>query len=237
MVLKAIGVLFDKDGTLLDFEATFAPACAVVARELAGGDEERAARLSAMAGFDLAAERFLPGSILIGGTADDFAAIVAPLIGGPLDPDLAKRIDNLFVQHTRSTASAFEGVEDALDALRAKGLSLGIATNDCEDGARVHAELAGIYGHFSFFAGYDSGHGAKPGPGMVLAFAEHLTSPPERIVMVGDSLHDLHAARAAGAIAVGITTGLASREELAPHADYVIDSLSELSELPPLSGL
>ena len=38
--LSAIGILFDKDGTLLDFEATFAPACALVVRELAGDDVE-----------------------------------------------------------------------------------------------------------------------------------------------------------------------------------------------------
>ena len=69
---------------------------------------------------------------------------------------------------------------------------------------------------------------------MVLAFAEHCASPPQGIVMVGDSLHDMHAARAAGAVAVAVTTGPATREQLVPHADYVIDSLDELASLPPL---
>ncbi len=233
--MKAVGILFDKDGTLLDFEATFGPAFAAVARELAGGDEVKAGEMSSAAGFDLATGRFMPGSIAIAGTSNDLASIVAPFVGGPIDPALARRIDDMFVQHTRSTAAAFDGVDDVLTGLRTMGLNLGIATNDSEEGARAHAEIAGIHGHFTYFAGYDSGHGAKPGPGMVLAFAEHCASLPSQIVMVGDTLHDLHAARAAGAVAVAVTTGLALREELAPHADYVIDNLVELADLPPLA--
>jgi len=44
-------------------------------------------------------------------------------------------------------------------------------------------------------------------------------------------LHDLESARAAGAIAVAVLSGVASREVLAPHADYVIADIGELPEL------
>ena len=43
---------------------------------------------------------------------------------------------------------------------------------------------------------------------------------PQQIALVGDTLHDLECARAAGAIAVAVLSGVASREDLAPHADY-----------------
>ena len=51
---------------------------------------------------------------------------------------------------------------------------------------------------------------------MLLAFADAVGIAPARIVMVGDSTHDLHAGRAAGMQTVGVLTGLAGAETLAP---------------------
>ena len=48
------------------------------------------------------------------------------------------------------------------------------------------------------------------------------------MALVGDSTHDLHAARAAGAVAIAVLTGPAPRHELEPHADYVVDTIAEL---------
>ena len=63
---------------------------------------------------------------------------------------------------------------------------------------------------------------------MVLAFAAHLGIDPSQVAMVGDSVHDLHAGRAAGAVAVAVTSGLADAETLAPHADHVLDDIRGL---------
>ena len=46
--------------------------------------------------------------------------------------------------------------------------------------------------------------------------------------MIGDSLHDLHAGKAAGFITVGVLTGPARRGALEPHADVVLNSIAEL---------
>jgi phosphoglycolate phosphatase len=66
---------------------------------------------------------------------------------------------------------------------------------------------------------------------MVEAFARHTGLAAQEIALVGDSTHDLHAARAAGAIAIAVLSGPASREELEPHADYVIGSIADLQAL------
>ena len=65
---------------------------------------------------------------------------------------------------------------------------------------------------------------------MVLAFAECLGTPASRIVVVGDSLHDLSAARAAGAVGVAVLSGPAERAALEPHADHVIAHIGDLPE-------
>ena len=92
--------------------------------------------------------------------------------------------------------------------------------------------MLGALERFDFIAGYDSGHGLKPGPGMVLAFAAATGVAPQQVAMIGDSLHDLGAGRAAGAgLVVGVLTGPAEAHELAPHADHVIGSIAELPGL------
>ena len=232
--MRAAGILFDKDGTLFDFEATYAPATAGVVRSLPTG-EAQAAKLAASVGFDLAAGRFDRASVVIAGTAADMAGAWGPVIGIEPGPVLASRIDRLFEEHSRDSMELFEDTDAVLGRLAKAGFRLGLATNDAEENGRRHLAGADIDRHFSFIAGYDSGHGAKPAPGMVLAFAQSCDVHPSRIVMVGDSVYDLHAARAGGAVAVGVATGLASVHELAPHADHVVGSLSELLTLPMIA--
>ena len=67
---------------------------------------------------------------------------------------------------------------------------------------------------------------------MCLAFAREMELDPSEVLMVGDSLHDLHAGTAAGMRTLGVLTGLASAEDLAPHADMVLPDIGGL-----LSGL
>jgi phosphoglycolate phosphatase len=117
-----------------------------------------------------------------------------------------------------------------LTSLRTRGLRLGVATNDTEAPARAHLEAHGITGLFDFVAGYDSGYGPKPGPGMCLAFAKSQGLDPARVVMVGDSLHDLVAGRAAGMRTVAVLTGVARHADLVGHADSVLPDIGGLSD-------
>ena len=113
--------------------------------------------------------------------------------------------------------------------LKALGLLLGIASSDSDRAVRRTASVLGIEDRTDFCAGWDSGHGPKPGPGMVLAFCAATGCEPASVVVVGDSRHDLEMGRAAGAGAVlGVLSGAGTRESLAPLADAVIDSVADL---------
>jgi phosphoglycolate phosphatase len=109
-------------------------------------------------------------------------------------------------------------------------LKIGLATNDTEAPARAHLTAHGVLDLFDFVAGYDSGYGPKPGPGMCLAFARETGIDPARAVMVGDSTHDLIAGRAAGMRCVAVLTGIATAEELRPHADVVLRDIGGLGD-------
>jgi phosphoglycolate phosphatase len=225
------GLVFDKDGTLFDFQATWGAWCAGFVRELAGADAGLAAALAAALEYDLAAARFLPRSPVIAGTMEVVIAAVRNVMPG-LDEAWLRR-------HVLATTAAAPQVAAAplvplLDRLRGAGLTLGLATNDAEAPARAHLTQAGVLDRFAFVAGYDSGHGAKPGPGMLEAFCRATALPPGACAMIGDSAHDLASGRAAGMATVAVLTGPAPAADLAPLADVV---LANVADLPAWLGL
>jgi phosphoglycolate phosphatase len=82
---------------------------------------------------------------------------------------------------------------------------------------------------FEFHAGCDSGFGAKPAPGMALAFCHAAGLHPSAVAVVGDAVHDLEMGRRAGlGLKIGVLGGTAARETLLPHADTIIDSVAGL---------
>ncbi|MEM1346754.1 MAG: HAD-IA family hydrolase, partial [Pseudomonadota bacterium] len=122
-----------------------------------------------------------------------------------------------------------------LGRLKASGLALGVATHDSEQAARAQLRELGVLSMFAFIAGYDSGHGLKPGPGMLQAFATATGVPAAQIAMVGDSIHDLAmVANAGGGLAVGVLSGPAGADDLSEHADHILPSIAGL---PALLGL
>lgn len=226
------GLLFDKDGTLFDFRLSWGGWAANFLPTLAR-DASHARRLGEAIGFDARTRSFAPDSPVIAGTAAEIAcALLSELPDTTLDA-LTDRIDAAAGMAPMAEAVPLRPL---LTALRGRGLRLGLATNDSEAPARQHLAAHGLTGLFDFIAGYDSGHGAKPGPGMCLAFARELGLNPARVAMVGDSLHDLHAGRAAGMRTIGVLTGLADASVLAPHADVVLPDIGSipgwLAELP-----
>lgn len=229
--MPVAGILFDKDGTLIDFERTFAPATDAVIAALAGEDHLLRERLALAACFDLPQQRFHRDSIAIGGTNRDIARLWLPLLAGwSLEP-LTMRIDRLYEAYSVSHLTPFDTLLPTLEALDTLGIPVGIATNDSEANARRHLEKLGVAARWAFVAGYDSGHGSKPAGGMVAAFARFLGVTPDRIWMVGDSAHDIEEARAGGAVAIAVTSGIAERGHLAPHADHVLEGIGELPAL------
>lgn len=218
------GVIFDKDGTLFDFRRSWG---GWARRFLLGlsPDPVQAAHLGHVIGFDLSTGDFAPTSPVIADTPAGIAAVLAPHLPGQTVAEIIRRINE-----AAALAPMAEAVPlgPLLSDLRARGLRIGLATNDTEVPARAHLAAHGITELFDFIAGYDSGHGAKPGPGMCLAFARHTGLSPARIAMVGDSAHDLHAGRAAGMVCIGVLTGIATEADLRPHADVVLADIGAL---------
>ena len=230
MTIEAI--LFDKDGTLLDFHATWLPVYGAAARRFADGDPLLAERLLVAAGYDPSRGVIAAGSLFAAGNNEEIAACFAEVLGVAPTADMVSQLDSAFTAGGADSAVAVADLPETLGSLKARGYRLGVATSDSAAGAAASLTPFGVLPLFDFVAGYDSGHGVKPGPGMVLGFCRHLGVAPAAVAVVGDNSHDMEMARAAGAaLRIGVLTGTSSRNDLAAHADHVLDSISGLEAL------
>jgi len=226
------GVLFDKDGTLLDYMASWGALNLAAAQIAAAGATAEAARLIALAGGDPDTGHAAPDSLLAAANTAEIAAAWSRA-GSPLAVDvLTRRLDRLF----QSGVEAVVPVTDLaalFGRLKRRGLKLGIASSDSADAVAATARRFGLADLVDFCAGYDSGHGVKPGPGMFAAFCAATGLAPAAVAMVGDNRHDVEMGRAGGAgLIVGVLTGTGTPATLAV-ADVVLDSIADLETLLP----
>jgi phosphoglycolate phosphatase len=221
--VKISAILFDKDGTLFDFRASWGGWTRDLLALLApvtSGD------LAGALGFDPQDCDFAPDSVVIASPMEEIAEVIAAYVS----IDRAAILELMERVGTEAKMVPAVDLPVVLGDLKARGLRLGLATNDTEAPARAHLAAAGVLDLFDFVVGCDSGFGGKPAPGQLLGFAKAMGLAPETIAMVGDSLHDLHAARAAGMVAVGVLTGPAGIETLAPHAEVVLETIAGLGD-------
>ncbi len=217
--------IFDKDGTLFDFAATWGGWTGRVIEALAAQGADRAGLAQAL-GYDPARGVFAKTSPVICMTTPELVDIMYAFVPAMDKLALLDLLSDL--SHSSPQAAAVD-LRPVFLGLRAMGLKIGLATNDTEAPAREHLGGAGVLDLFDFVAGCDSGYGGKPAPGQLLAFAAAVGVAPAEAVMVGDSLHDLDAGAAAGMRRVGVLTGIAEAAELAPHADVVLPDISHLA--------
>lgn len=223
------GVLFDKDGTVLDYWKTWVPINRRVAMYAANGDAALARRLLNLGGHDPATDMVRSGSPFAAGTAEDLARLFAGTFRGGSMVDLVAGIDGIFRDGGAETAVAEAGARGVIEALTRHGLVSGLATNDSVAGMTASLGRAGLDDVFAFKIAADSGHGAKPEPGMALAFAEFAGFDPDVLAVVGDSVHDLEMARRAGfGLKIAVLSGPGIDADLRPMADLVLPSIREL---------
>ncbi|MEO0938572.1 MAG: HAD family hydrolase [Pseudomonadota bacterium] len=220
------GILFDKDGTLFDFRATWEAWAAAFLLRAAEGDAAMASRLGDRIGYDFERQSFAPGSIVIAGTPGD----IAEALTGALDLSVPQIVALLNEEASRAPQREAVPLAPFLNGLAARGLKLGVATNDAEAPARAHLNAAGVLARFDFIAGFDSGFGGKPAPGQLNAFCMATGLDAARVAMVGDSTHDLIAGKAAGMMRIAVLTGMAHADTLRPHADVVLDHIGQIPD-------
>lgn len=112
---------------------------------------------------------------------------------------------------------------------------LGLVTGNIEEGARIKLLPTGLWPHFRVGA-YGSDHmDRRRLPSLAARRAQALVGhpfAPTDVVVIGDTPHDIDCARAFGAVAVAVTTGQYTRDELlADHPDHLFDDLADVERV------
>jgi phosphoglycolate phosphatase-like HAD superfamily hydrolase len=221
--------LFDIDGTLIN-------TAGAGRRAMTRTFEERYQRDDACAG--IAFGGMTDRAILRGG----LGAIGVPADDAAIDALLAHYLTLLQDEMDRATSCTIPaGIVAALDAIEARGdVALGLGTGNIEEGAQIKLRKVGLAERFAF-GGYGSDHEDRPtliGIGAERG-ARRLARPREhcRVVIVGDTPKDIHAAQAIGAECIAVATGGFTVEALAPHRPTrVFRDLAEPGALAALLG-
>jgi phosphoglycolate phosphatase len=227
------GILFDKDGTLLDYDESWLPVNRELARIAARDDAALADRLLLACGMDPVTGHIVPDSLLAAGNTRQISEGLAAAGSTIPVEELTVRLDELF-SHAADFSVPVTDLASFFARLHARGFKLGVASSDNERSIRQTAKRFGFADYIDYVAGYDSGHGTKPEPGMVLGFCAATGLDPSEVAVVGDNNHDLHMGRNAKVgLTVAVLTGTGSRESLAAASDHCLNDITELEELLP----
>jgi AHBA synthesis associated protein len=149
--------------------------------------------------------------------------------------DQAHRLAEAFQQdYTRTSRSLkpFPGIPEMLRDLRGRGVAVAVVTSKGRRRLEPDAERIGLSDLIDVAVCAGEAPAAKPDPAAPLAALHRLGVAPGEAAMVGDTVVDIAAASGAGTMAVGVSWGHGSTDELrGAGADFVADTPEQLRDL------
>jgi len=138
---------------------------------------------------------------------------------------------DLYADNTAARSCLYDGVKDGLDYLKSKDYQLGCVTNKAEQFTHPLLKTLGIFDDFKIVISGDSLAKKKPDPLPLVHAASYFNISPQECLMLGDSVSDVKAARAAGFSIICMSYGYNHGNDIADESpDLVIDSMSQLRE-------
>lgn len=236
--MKADAIIFDKDGTLMSFDAFWVSLSVKALEDVLG---------------QLGMESGLFGEILEAfGVHDGVTDINGVLCKGTY-AEMGEIVFHILAEHgcaancedvVRAVESAYSRNAEAGDVkptcpdlvktlaeLKARGMRMAVVTTDNEPITRHCLAGLGILEYFDVIFTDDGHTPTKPDPFCVGELCRMYGLDKGRVVMVGDTMTDVRFAKNAGITAISLAPTPEKKSMLAPHTDIIIDAISKLTEL------
>jgi phosphoglycolate phosphatase len=218
--LAVRAVLIDLDGTLLDTVLDLHAAANAMLRDL-GRREVSVESIRSYVGRGIAnlVKRVLAGSME---AADDAV---------PPPPEALASFKRHYSTENGRNAALFPGVLEGLEALKVLDLPLGVITNKAEAFTLPLLQRTGLFPYFDVIVSGDVLPRLKPDPMPLLWASGRLGVSPVDVLMIGDSVHDFHAGRAAGCHVFLVPYGYNEGRDVRDLAcDGIVPTLAEAAQ-------
>ncbi len=219
--LPVRAVMIDLDGTLLDTVADIAVAANAMLRELGRPEVPmEAVRSYVGRGIPVLVKRCLAGRL---DAADD---------PEPPPAEALASFRRHYAESNGLASTVYPGVLAGLDALKAKGLPLACITNKAEAFTGPLLERTGLASWFDAVVSGDTLARSKPDPLPLTHICERFGIVPSEAILIGDSVNDVRAARAAGCsvfcVPYGYNEGIDVRQL---DCDAIVATLADAAKL------
>lgn len=239
--MRIKGVLFDKDGTLVDFFSLWLQAAyAVIPKIIQELDLDDSPQM----------EQYLLETIgIVNGHINPDGGICYKSYGD-LALDLATSLEKKkiyrqafkihvvlvklfdeFVTSDEVTFKTFTPIHELVSELKKRNIKVGLATADTIYSAKYCLTKLGVMDDFDYVGGDDGMVKPKPNVDMFHIFTEKYKLLPHQVAVVGDTLNDMIFAKECGAVAIGVLSGVSKEEKLKEEGDYIISSVEQLISL------
>lgn len=232
---KPQAIIFDKDGTLIDFDAMWGNWTLQLAGRLkaATGLDVRHA-LCESYGYDSTRRKILPDGKLTCTPMWQLHELMVDVVrsGGLSTLEAACAVEKAWhVPDPVSLARPFTDIQRLFLNIHKLGIKIAIATTDDRDPTEAMLEAFGVKGLITTMICADDGIKAKPAPDMATTICQRMNVHPSNVIVIGDTVADLQMARSAGAgYVIGVLSGVGSLANLTPLADILIDTIDTLQE-------
>jgi phosphoglycolate phosphatase len=218
--LAVRAVLIDLDGTLLDTVLDLHAAANAMLRDLGRAEVAvESIRSYVGRGIPNLVKRVLAGSM---DAADDAA---------PPPPEALASFKRHYSTENGRNAALFPGVLEGLEALKTLDLPLGVITNKAEAFTLPLLQRTGLFPYFDVIVSGDLLPRPKPDPMPLLWASGRLGVSPVDVLMIGDSVHDFHAGRAAGCHVFLVPYGYNEGRDVRDLAcDGIVPTLAEAAQ-------
>ncbi len=232
-------IVFDKDGTLIDFHALWGKRARVSVESLVeyiSGDDNIRNALHAGLGYDSKTHRTVVGGP-VATIAISKLLVVATMVlyQAGFEWEHAENAVNASFKRVLKRPPATDEVmplgkvRPTIEHLFANDVHIAVATTDDRDLTELALRHLQIDQHVSLVKCGDDDGPLKPSPEVIHGIAQHYGTTNDRIVMVGDIPSDLTMARHANcACAIGVVNGAGDNNVLSAVADAVVDSIDEI---------
>lgn len=233
-------LLFDKDGTLINFRLLWLGWCREVIRALSPSyDSLTVEKCLSVWGVDLALGSIEPdGCLAIGSKVDLQQSLALKLkeegfcVDRAVDIVLSAMRQAYRAAEDKELVQPIEGICDTIIELHRRGYALAVVTTDDTVKAMDNLEAIGLSTYFSVVIGCDKVTSCKPAPDLVLEACRMLNIKPDQVAVIGDTTADMLMGSAAGtACNIGVASGVTAPEILAAHADLVLESAAAMIQL------